>query len=116
MNYDYKQLHYDAEMADMGREAYTVKGYVRDGYPASSVCHGMTRIDFIESYETEAEAVKAHPELVAPDGEVCWGSAMMDRDLKDVSHIRDDSEFFAGHEDEPTIDPYDDPERLSRWD
>ena len=50
----------------------------------------MTRIDFIESYEIKAEAVKAHPELVAPDGQVCWGSAMMDRDLKDVRHIPDE--------------------------
>ena len=81
--YDYKQLHYNEEL---GREAYSVKGYKHDGFPKSSVCHGMTRIDFLESYASEEDAIKGRPELVV-DGEASWGCAFMDKDLKDVSHI-----------------------------
>ena len=82
--YDYKQLHFDRDMAEMGREAWIVKGYKNDGYPTSSVCNGMVRIDFIESYEAENEAIEEHPELILPDGEVSYGNAFMDRELKHV--------------------------------
>jgi hypothetical protein len=89
MKYDYKQLHYQEEQ---GKEPYVVKGYKNDGYPKGSVCHGMTKIDFLDSYQTENEAAVAHPELVH-EGEICWGSAFMDRDLKDVSHIPDYDDY-----------------------
>ena len=86
MKYDYKQLHLSQ---DDSVHPYLVKGYKNDGYPSTSVCAGMTRIDFIDSYETEQEAVDANPELVT-DGEVSWGCAFLDKDLKDVSHIPDE--------------------------
>jgi len=85
MSYDYKQIHYNP---DLGREPYAVKGYKDDGYPSTSVCAGMTRVDFLDSYASEAEAIAAHPEL-AQDGEVSRGHALLDADLKDVSHISD---------------------------
>ena len=84
--YDYKQLHVEE---DFGRTYYTVKGYKSNGYPKHSVCVGMTRINFIDSYESEAEAIEAHPDLVS-GGEVNYGSAWMDKDLKDCSHIQED--------------------------
>ena len=87
MNYDYKQLHFDRTMEEIGRPAYTVKGYKKNGYPETSVCHGMTRIDCLDSYANEKNAVKEHPELVTSDGEVSWGCAYMDRELKNVQHI-----------------------------
>ena len=93
MKYDYKQLHYDGEMAEMGYAAYTVKGYKKDGYPKSSVCYGMTKIDFIDTYESVDDAVVAHPELVCSDGEVSWGSSYEDSLLKDVSHIPDEPDY-----------------------
>jgi hypothetical protein len=86
MKYDYKQLHLSQDDSEF---SFTVKGYKNDGYPSTSVCAGMTRIDFIDSYRTEAEAVEANPELVT-DGEVSWGCTFLDKDLKDVSHIPDE--------------------------
>jgi hypothetical protein len=53
----------------------------------------MTRIDFIDSYQSEQEAVNAHPQLVT-DGEVSWGCAFLDKDLKDVSHIPDEPDSW----------------------
>ena len=91
MKYDYKQLHSNQ---DGGQYQFTVKGYKNDGYPSTSVCAGMTRIDFIDSYETEQEAIDANPELVT-DGEVSWGCAFLDKDLKDVSHIPDESDSWT---------------------
>ena len=90
MKYDYKQLHSDQ---DGGQYPFTVKGYKNDGYPSTSVCAGMTRIDFIDSYETEQEAIDANPELVT-DGEVSWGCKFLDQDLKDVSHIPDEPDLW----------------------
>ena len=90
MKYDYKQLH---RYQDEGQYPFIVKGYKNDGYPSTSVCAGMTRIDFLESYETEQEAIDAHPELVT-EGEVSWGCAFLDKDLKDVSHIPDESDVW----------------------
>ena len=90
MKYDYKQLH---RYQDEGQYPFIVKGYKNDGYPSTSVCAGMTRIDFLESYETEQEAIDAHPELVT-EGEVSWGCAFLDKDLKDVSHIPDESDMW----------------------
>ena len=90
MKYDYKQLHIDE---DFGATGYVVKGYKSNGYPKNSVCAGMTRIDFIDSYESEAEAIEAHPDLVF-DGEVNYGSAWMDQDLKSVSHIPDEPDYL----------------------
>ena len=90
MKYDYKQLHSNQ---DGGQYPFTVKGYKNDGYPSTSVCAGMTRIDFIDSYRTEQEAIDANPELVT-DGEVSWGCAFLDKDLKDVSHIPDESDSW----------------------
>lgn len=87
--YDYKQLHFDSVMEEIGRPPYIVKGYKKDGYPETSVCHGMTRIEFLDSYETEKDAVNEHPELVTSDGDVSWGCAYMDRELKNVQHIND---------------------------
>ena len=87
----YKQLHYNEEL---GSEPYSVKLYVPDGYPESSVCYGMTKISFLDSYSSEGEAVSAHPELLASDGEIFYGSALMDKDLKDVSHIPDEPDYL----------------------
>ena len=83
MDYDYKQLHFNEEL---GREPWVVKGYKHDGYPSNSVCAGMTKIDFLGSYESEERATDAHPELHLTD-EVSYGSAFLDEPLKDVSHI-----------------------------
>ena len=68
MDYDYKQLHYNEELAQY---PWVVKGYKSDGYPSSSVCAGMTRIQFLDSYESERDAVEAHPELLNND-EINW--------------------------------------------
>ena len=87
MDYDYKQLHFNQEL---GREPWVVKGYKNDGYPSSSVCAGMTKIDFLESYESEERAIDAHPELHL-NNETSYGSAFLDEPLKDVSHISDQS-------------------------
>ncbi len=86
MSYDYKKLFREN---GHGPTAFIVKGYEEDGYPAHSVCHGMMKISFLDSYESEEEAIAAHPELLH-DGEVQWGSKILDQDLKDVSHIPDD--------------------------
>ena len=86
-NYDYKQIHAETD------GSFSVKGYKSDGYPASSVCAGMTRIDFLDCYDSVEDAAKAHPEILDKDGEPCWGSAFMDRDLKDVSHIPDVEDY-----------------------
>ena len=75
----YKQLHYNEEL---GSEPYSVKLYEPDGYPESSVCYGMTKISFLDSYCTEQDAVEAHPQLVGSDGETSWGSTFMDKTLK----------------------------------
>tara|TARA_A100001037_G_scaffold244817_1_gene225996 strand:+ start:123271 stop:123540 length:270 start_codon:yes stop_codon:yes gene_type:complete len=83
MDYDYKQLHFNEEL---GREPWVVKGYKHDGYPSNSVCAGMTRIDFLESYESEKDAVDAHPELKVNE-DITYGSSFFDEPLKDVSHI-----------------------------
>ena len=83
MDYDYKQLHFNQEL---GQEPWVVKGYKNDGYSSNSVCAGMTKIDFLESYETEQDAVDAHPEL-GSDDDISYGSAFLDEPLKDVSHI-----------------------------
>ena len=90
MSDSYKQLHHDEQL---GQYPYSVKKYTPDGYPASSVCHGMTKIEFLDSYESEAEAIEAHPDLVF-DGEVNYGSAWMDQDLKSVSHIPDEPDYL----------------------
>ena len=87
----YKQLHYNEEL---GSEPYSVKLYEPDGYPESSVCYGMTKISFLDSYSSEGEAVSAHPELLASDGDIFYGSAFMDKDLKDVSHIPDEPDYL----------------------
>ena len=87
MDYDYKQLHFNEEL---GGEPWVVKGYKHDGYPSNSVCAGMTRIDFLESYESEKDAVDAHPELGTED-DISYGSAFLDEPLKDVSHISNQS-------------------------
>ena len=87
MDYDYKQLHFNQEL---GQEPWVVKGYKHDGYPSSSVCAGMTKIDFLESYESEERAIDAHPELHL-NNETSYGSAFLDEPLKDVSHISDQS-------------------------
>ena len=95
----YKQLHYNEELLP---EPYSVKLYEPDGYPETSVCHGMMKISFLDSYRTEEDATKAHPELVRADGKTEWGCAFMDAPLKDVSHIQEDR-FDGGswdrHED-----------------
>jgi len=91
MQYDYKQLHYNDELA---QEPWVVKGYKSDGYPEHSVLAGQTLIQFLDSYATEAEAVSAHPELLASDGEIFYGSAFMDQDLKSVDHIPDEPDYL----------------------
>ena len=96
MRYNYKKLHLNEEL---GREPYVVKGYKVNGYGRRSACKGMTRIDFLQSYESEEEAVKAHPDLVV-DGETNWGCAADDAQLKDVSHIQEDP-FDGGSWDRP---------------
>lgn len=83
MDYDYKQLHFNAEL---GQEPWVVKGYKHDGYPSNSVCVGMTKIDFLESYESEERAIDAHPEL-GTENDISYGSDFLDEPLKDVSHI-----------------------------
>ena len=87
----YKQLHYNEEL---GSEPYSVKLYEPAGYPESSVCYGMTKISFLDCYCSEGEAVAAHPELLASEGEIFYGSAFMDKDLKDVSHIPDEPDYL----------------------
>ena len=84
--FDYKQIHYQEELVP---EPYAVKGYKHDGYPKGSVCEGMTLIRFINSYRTEEDAVKAHPDLKDDFGYISWGSRIHDEDLKDCSHIKD---------------------------
>ncbi len=91
MDYDYKQLHYNDEL---GREPWVVKGYKSDGYPESSVLAGQTRIQFLDSYASEGEAVSAHPELLGSDGEIFYGSAFMDQGLKSVDHIPDEPDYL----------------------
>ena len=90
MSDSYKQLHQDDQL---GQFPYSVKQYTPDGYPVSSVCHGMTKIEFLDAYESEAKAIEAHPDLVF-NGEVSYGSAWMDKDLKDVSHIPDEGDYL----------------------
>ena len=85
MDYDYKQLHFNQEL---GQEPWVVKGYKHDGYSSNSVCAGMTKIDFLESYESEERAIDAHPEL-GTENDVSYGSDFLDEPLKDVSHISD---------------------------
>ena len=87
MDYDYLQLHQD-------NYGFNVKAYKADGYPSSSVCAGMTKISFLDSFDSEAEAIEAFPDLVGSDGEVSYGSAFMDAPLKDVSHIPDESDIL----------------------
>jgi len=91
MDYDYKQLHYNEELAQY---PWVVKGYKSDGYPSSSVCAGMTRIQFLDSYESERDAVEAHPELLNND-EISYGSAFLDEDLKCVDHIPDEPDLLV---------------------
>ncbi len=90
MDYDYKQLHYNEELAQC---PWVVKGYKSDGYPKSSVLYGQTKIDFIDSYESERDAVEAHPELLH-DNEISYGSAFIDQDLKSVDHIPDEPDLI----------------------
>ncbi len=87
MDYDYLQLHQD-------NYGFNVKAYKADGYPSSSVCAGMTKISFLDSFNSEAEAIEAFPDLVGSDGEVSYGSAFMDAPLKDVSHIADTPDLY----------------------
>ena len=67
--YDYYELHTDSRLG------YVVKGY--GSYPRSSVNHGMTRIVFLDSFDTEAEAIEAYPQLQGEN----YGSALLDQDL-----------------------------------
>ena len=90
MDYDYKQLHFNEEL---GSEPWVVKGYKSDGYPESSVLHGQTRIQFLDSYESERDAVEAHPELLNND-ERSYGSAFLDEGLKRVAHIPDEPDLI----------------------
>jgi hypothetical protein len=46
----------------------------------------MTKIDFLESYESEERAIDAHPEL-GTENDISYGSDFLDEPLKDVSHI-----------------------------
>jgi len=92
MDYDYLQLHQNGQIGESDR--YTVKAYKADGYPSYSVCAGMTKISFLDSFNSEAEAIKAYPDLVGSDGEVSYGSAFMDAPLKDVSHIPDEPDLW----------------------
>ena len=92
MDYDYLQLHQDEYGPELDR--YTVKSYKADGYPSYSVCAGMTKISFLDSFNSEAEAIEAYPDLVGSDGEVSYGSAFMDAPLKDVSHIPDEPDLW----------------------
>jgi len=77
----------------IGSEPYSVKLYEPDGYPESSVLHGQTRIQFLDSYESERDAVEAHPELLNND-EISYGSAFLDEDLKRVDHIPDEPDYL----------------------
>jgi len=90
MDYDYKQLHYNEELAQY---PWVVKGYKDDGYPKSSVLYGQTRINFLDSYESERDAVEAHPELLNND-EISYGSAFLDQDLKCVDHLPDEPDWL----------------------
>ena len=54
----------------------------------------MTKISFLDSFDSEAEAVEAFPDLVGSDVEVSYGSAFMDAPLKDVSHIPDEPDLY----------------------
>ena len=64
---NYKQLHYNEEL---GQHPWVVKGYKHNGYPESSVLYGQTRINFLDSYESERDAIEAHPELLHDDRRV----------------------------------------------
>ncbi len=86
MKFDYKQLHFNEELF---QTPYVVKGYKDDGYPKGSVCEGMTLVQFIDSYKTKEEAIKAHPELYNSEGLEQWGHQHFDDILKDCSHIQD---------------------------
>ena len=56
---------------------FTVKGYGE--HPRHSVNYGMTRIVFLDAFDTEAEARKAYPQLAGDGSE--WGSKFLDADL-----------------------------------
>jgi hypothetical protein len=84
-NYDYLQLHHDLF-------GLVVKGYKYDGYPSHSVLAGQTRIDYLDTFDTEEEALKAYPEL-APKGETQWGSQWVDAQIKDASFLPDEPDL-----------------------
>ena len=86
-NYDYLQLHRD-------EYGFTVKGYLNDGYPKHSVCAGMTRIDYLDTFDTEEDALSAFPSLKGEDGEISYGHKLFDDELKDVSHIPDTPDLY----------------------
>ena len=90
MQYDYKQLHYNEEL---GQHPWVVKGYKHNGYPKSSVLYGQTRINFLDSYGSEGDAIEAHPELLHDD-EICYGSAFLDQDLQSVDHLPDEPDYL----------------------
>ena len=90
MKFDYKQLHYNEEL---GSEPWVVKGYKNDGYPKSSVLYGQTAVHFIESYESERDAIEDHPELIDQDQEISYGCAFMDQSLKSVDHLPDEPDY-----------------------
>jgi hypothetical protein len=56
---------------------FTVKGYGQ--HPKHSVCFGQTRIVFLDSFDTEAAARKAYPQLATDGSE--WGNKFFDREL-----------------------------------
>ena len=77
--FDYYQLHRE-------QDDWVVKGYGQ--YPKHSVNYGMTRIVFLDSFDTEGEARKAYPQL--GDFGENYGSKFIDDGLKHVPSVAPD--------------------------
>ena len=54
-----EKYEYDYLAIEPSKDGFTVYGFGK--YPRSSVNYGMTRKVFLDSFKTEAEAIKAYP-------------------------------------------------------
>lgn len=70
--HEYYKLHKENK-----GDSFTVKGYGE--HEKHSVCYGLTRIVFLGSFDTEAEAREAFPQLPNDGSE--WGNKFFDREL-----------------------------------
>jgi len=68
--FDYYKLHVEAS------DRFVVKGY--GSYPKHSVNFGMTRICFLDSFTTEAEALEKYPMLLDNGKDSMYSNKFMD--------------------------------------